>query len=92
MGDMARWLPWSGRANPAWKVGSGMSALDHATYIGHERIAELLLDNGWDLEARNDLGYCKELPCAYDPVPGGQGSDAGLSGYLQEYTTPLCCR
>ena len=91
-----------GRANPAWKVGSGMSALDQAAYLGHVRIAELLLDNGWDLEARNDLGgrplhvtllrYCKELPCADDPVPGGQGSDAGLSGQSEGYTAPPRCR
>ena len=78
-GEVARYIS-RGRANPAWKVGCGMSALDHAAYLGHVRIAELLLDNGWDLEARNDLGYCKELPCAYDPVPGGQGSDAGQTG------------
>ena len=54
-GEVARYIS-RGRANPAWKVGSGMSALDQAAYLGHVRIAELLLDNGWDLEARNDLG------------------------------------
>ena len=57
-GEVARYIS-RGRANPAWKhgeVGSGMSALDHAAYLGHVRIAELLLDNGWDWEARNYLG------------------------------------
>ena len=56
----------SGGANPALKhdVG-GLSALHHAALRGHVRVAEVLLDRGWDLEARNDAGM-RPLHCAIE--------------------------
>ena len=51
---MARCIS-SGGANPALKHGvGGLSALHHAALRGHVRVAEVFLDRGWDLEARND--------------------------------------
>ena len=43
-------------ADPAWTHSYGWSALHTAASNGHVRVARLLLDNGWDLEARNRWG------------------------------------
>ena len=39
-------------AFPAWTDSAGWSALHDAALGGHVQVVELLLDHGWDLEAR----------------------------------------
>ena len=43
------------RADPTWTL-QGRSALHWTARDGHVRVAELLLDHGWDLEARTSAG------------------------------------
>ena len=49
-----------GGGDPAWSYGDygdyGLSALHLAAIHGHVRVAEVLLDHGWDIEAKNDKG------------------------------------
>ena len=43
-------------ADPAWTDYDGSSALHWAASDGLVNIARLLLDHGWDLEARSSAG------------------------------------
>ena len=56
-----------GDANPAWRYGIGGSALHLAAGFGHVRVAEVLLDRGWDIEAKSDYGW---RPLHYAAVEG----------------------
>ena len=55
--EVARCISRGGAATgPAWRYDYGYSALHLAADRGHVRVAEVLLDRGWDLGARNDAG------------------------------------
>ena len=81
--EVARYIPRG--ANPAWKhdiSGFSVSALHAAALIGHIQIAELLLDHGWNVEAKEDMDGVRPLHFA---------AGNGQSGWPQAYAAPPRC-
>ena len=50
-------------AEPGWTHRLGWAALHWAAAGGHTRVSGLLLDSGWDLEARTNSGLRQRQTC-----------------------------
>ena len=50
-------------AEPGWTHRLGWAALHWAAAGGHTRVSGLLLDSGWDLEARTNSGLRQSQTC-----------------------------
>ena len=87
--EVAQYIP-RGAANPAWKHDisavaslSLLCTLLLLALIGHIQIAELLLDHGWNVEAKEDMDGVRPLHFA---------AGNGQSGWPQAYAAPPRCR